>query len=308
MITNRINVKVGILSFIEQQVEYLHSCKRYGTARNYMRAKNSLASYCNSCDLPLSSVDEVFIEGYNLFLQQRGIVRNSISFYMRILRAVYNKAARQHLVEQQSGNPFINVYTGIDRTRKRAVNEKIIAKLYKLDLKSSPVLSLARDMFVFSYCTRGMAFVDMAYLCKSNIKRGEICYSRRKTDQQLVVRIEPAVQRIIDRYANPVSGYIFPILKSGNDAAKNFMQYQIALNYYNRQLKRLSNMLQLDCCLTSYVARHSWATSARKHNIPLSIISAGMGHTSERTTQIYLKTLENNVIDKANRRIISCLL
>lgn len=308
MTTNRINVKVGILSFIEQQVEYLHSCKRYGTARNYMRTKNSLASYCNSYDLPLSSVDEAFIEGYNLFLQQRGIVRNSISFYMRILRAVYNKAARQHLVEQLSGNPFINVYTGIDRTRKRAVNEKIITKLYKLDLKSSPVLSLARDMFVFSYCTRGMAFVDMAYLCKSNIKGGEICYSRHKTDQQLAVRIEPAVQRIIDRYANPVSGYIFPILKSGNDAAKNFMQYQIALNYYNRQLKRLSGMLQLDCCLTSYVARHSWATSARKHNILLSVISAGMGHTSERTTQIYLKTLENNVIDKANRRIISCLL
>lgn len=307
MTTIRLNDEVGILSFIERQVDYLNSCNRYSTARNYMRTKNSLASYCNSCDLPLSLVDESFIEGYNLFLQQRGIVRNSISFYMRILRAVYNKAVRQHLIERQRGNPFANVYTGIDRTRKRAVNEKIISKLYKLDLKSSPVLSLARDMFVFSYCTRGMSFVDMAYLCKSNIKSGEICYSRHKTDQQLVVRIEPVVQRIIDRYANPFSNYIFPILKSC-DAAKNFTQYQIALNYYNRQLKRLSGMLQLDCCLTSYVARHSWATSARRHNIPLSVISAGMGHTSERTTQIYLSALENNVIDKANRRIISCLL
>ncbi len=307
MTTIEINVKVGILSFIELQVDYLNSCNRYSTARNYMRTKNSVASYCNSCDLPLSLVDESFIEGYNLFLQQRGIVRNSISFYMRILRAVYNKAVRQHLIERQLGNPFANVYTGIDRTRKRAVNEKIISKLYKLDLKSSPVLSLARDMFVFSYCTRGMSFVDMAYLCKSNIKSGEICYSRHKTDQQLVVRIEPVVQRIIDRYANPFSNYIFPILKSC-DAAKNFTQYQIALNYYNRQLKRLAGMLQLDCCLTSYVARHSWATSARRHNIPLSVISAGMGHTSERTTQIYLSALENNVIDKANRRIISCLL
>lgn len=307
MTTIRLNDEVGILSFIERQVDYLNSCNRYSTARNYMRTKNSLASYCNSCDLPLSLVDESFIEGYNLFLQQRGIVRNSISFYMRILRAVYNKAVRQHLIERQRGNPFANVYTGIDRTRKRAVNEKIISKLYKLNLKSSPVLSLARDMFVFSYCTRGMSFVDMAYLCKSNIKSGEICYSRHKTDQQLVVRIEPVVQRIIDRYANPFSNYIFPILKSC-DAAKNFTQYQIALNYYNRQLKRLSGMLQLDCCLTSYVARHSWATSARRHNIPLSVISAGMGHTSERTTQIYLSALENNVIDKANRRIISCLL
>ena len=244
MTTIEINVKVGILSFIERQVDYLNSCNRYSTARNYMRTKNSVASYCNNCDLPLSLIDESFIEGYNMFLQKRGIVRNSISFYMRILRAVYNKAARQHLIERQCGNPFANVYTGIDRTRKRAVNEKIIAKLYRLDLKNSPVLTLARDMFVFSYCTRGMAFVDMAYLCKSNIIGRDICYTRHKTDQQLVVRIEPAVQRIIDRYANPFSKYIFPILKSDDVDAKNFMQYQIALNYYNRQLKRLSSMLQ----------------------------------------------------------------
>lgn len=301
------NVKTNLLSFINQQIEYLNSCNRYSTARNYLRTKNSIALYCNNKDLPLSAVDESFIDGYNLFLQQRGLVRNSISFYMRILRAVYNKAQRQHVIEQNRANPFINVYTGVDRTRKRAVNEKIILQLYKLDLKHSPALTLARDLFLFSYCTRGMAFVDMAYLSRSNIRGGEIIYVRHKTEQQLVIRIEPAVQTIIDRYSNPFSRYIFPILKS-KENAKKFRQYQIALNYYNRQLKRLSFMLQTDCNLTSYVARHSWATAARKHNIPLSVISAGMGHTSERTTQIYLKALDNTAVDTANRKIISCLM
>ena len=301
------NVKINLLSFINQQIEYLNSCNRYSTARNYLRTKNSIALYCNNKDLPLSTVDESFVDGYNLFLQQRGLVRNSISFYMRILRAVYNKAQRQHVIEQNRTNPFINVYTGVDRTRKRAVNEKIIHQLYKMDLKHSPALTLARDLFLFSYCTRGMAFIDMAYLSRSNIRGGEITYVRHKTDQQLVIRIEPAVQTIIDRYSNPFSQYIFPILKS-KENAKKFKQYQIALNYYNRQLKRLSFLLRSDCNLTSYVARHSWATAARKHNIPLSVISAGMGHTSERTTQIYLKALDNTAIDTANRKIISCLM
>jgi len=301
------NVKINLLSFINQQIEYLNSCNRYSTARNYLRTKNSIALYCNNKDLPLSAVDESFVDGYNLFLQQRGLVRNSISFYMRILRAVYNKAQRQHVIEQNRTNPFINVYTGVDRTRKRAVNEKIIHQLYKMDLKHSPALTLARDLFLFSYCTRGMAFIDMAYLSRSNIRGGEITYVRHKTEQQLVIRIEPAVQTIIDRYSNPFSRYIFPILKS-KENAKKFKQYQIALNYYNRQLKRLSFLLRSDCNLTSYVARHSWATAARKHNIPLSVISAGMGHTSERTTQIYLKALDNTAIDTANRKIISCLM
>ncbi len=301
------NAKTNLLSFINQQIEYLNSCNRYSTARNYLRTKNSIALYCNNKDLPLSAVDESFVDGYNLFLQQRGLVRNSISFYMRILRAMYNKAQRQHVIEQNSNNPFINVYTGIDRTRKRAVNEKMIVQLYKLDLKNSPTLTLARDLFLFSYCTRGMAFVDMAYLSRSNIRGGEIAYVRHKTDQPLVVHIEPAVQSIIDRYSNPFSQYIFPILKSKDNALK-FKQYQIALNNYNRQLKRLSTMLQSDCNLTSYVARHSWATAARRHNIPLSVISAGMGHTSERTTQIYLKALDNTAVDTANRKIISCLI
>lgn len=293
-----------ILAYMRRQIEHLNSCRRFGTARNYLRAMNSLSRYLGDEDLPIRALNESLVEGYGAFLRQRGVVRNSISFYMRILRSVYNKAVRQHLAEQSY--PFRSVYTGIDRTSKRAVDESVIIRLFRLDLDASGPLSRARDLFIFSYCTRGMAFVDMAYLRKSDIRGGAIHYTRHKTGQQLSVRIEPPVQRIIDRYWSRSSVYLLPVLDTEEPAAA-FVRYRTALNYYNRQLKRLAAMLHLDSGLSSYTARHSWATAARNHDVPLSVISAGMGHASERTTQIYLSRLENSVVDSANRRIVGNL-
>lgn len=298
---NAADSRVCILSFMERRIVQLKQSNRLGTARNYKRAMDSLAKFLGK-DIPFDSLTEYIVDAYNLFLIERGIVRNSISFHMRILRAVYNRAVKQHLIRQTF--PFQNVYTGIDQTRKKAVDEKIILKLFKLDLRNSASLSLTRDVFIFSYCTRGMAFVDMAYLLKTDIRNGSIYYARHKTKCRLCVRIEPCIKRIIDRYVGNDSPYVFPILKT-IDPVKAFSQYQTALNYYNRQLKRLSGILHLKQTLSSYTARHSWAMAARNRNIPLSVISASMGHTSERTTQIYLTMVENSAIDSANRKIIA---
>ena len=272
---------------------------------HYGDCLSSFGEFLGDVRLPLSALTEQVITDYNSFLIQRGLVRNSVSSYMRILRAIYNKAVRQKLIVQQ--HPFTEVYTGIDRTRKRAVSESIIAQLHRLELETGTPLALCRDMFIFSYCTRGMAFVDIAYLKKSNLQNGMICYARRKTGQLLSVCIEPSIQRIIDRYADSDSPYVFPILNS-LDANEAYEQYQVALNTHNRLLARLSEMLGCGSKLTSYTSRHSWATAARNHNVPISVISQGMGHTSEQTTQIYLTMLENSVIDDANKGIISGLL
>jgi len=154
-----------------------------------------------------------------------------------------------------------------------------------------------------------MAFVDMAFLCKKNIHNGYICYTRKKTGQQLVIRVEPLIQKIISRYAGQTkrSQYLLPIISS-EDPVIAFSQYQTALGYYNKLLKRISKILDLDISLSSYTARHSWATAARNHNVPISVISAGMGHTTEKTTQIYLASLESSVIDQANQSILSALV
>ena len=296
---------VSVLDFMKNQIRLMRNANRLGTALNYEKTMKNFAEFLGGVNLPFSAMTEQLIADYNAFLVQRGMVRNSISFYMRIMRAVYNKAVRQKLVEQS--HPFTEVYTGIDRTRKRAVSESVISQLYKLKLAEGTPLALARDIFIFSYCTRGMAFVDIAYLKKENIQNGVICYARRKTGQLLSVRIEPSIQRIIDRYSSALSPYVFPILTS-TDTKEAYEEYQVAINNHNRLLRRLSKMLPAGCKLTSYTSRHSWATAARNHNVPISVISAGMGHTSEQTTQIYLTMLENSVIDDANQGLIMSLL
>ena len=165
---------------------------------------------------------------------------------MRNLRAAYNKAAAGGLTPQRQ--PFRNVYTGVDRTHKRAIPLETVRALRDMDLSGNPAGEFARDMFMLSFYTRGMAFVDMAFL--------------RKTD---------------------LAGSV------------------------NRSMKSIGRRLGLDIPLTMYVARHSWASAARSRNIPLPVISEGMGHGSDRTTRIYLASLDNTVIDEANRTIIGSL-
>lgn len=297
------NSHITFISFMKEQIEYLRRCNQHGTAKNYERAMRSFAEFLSG-DIAIVAFNEQLVENYNAYLSQRGIVRNSISFYMRILRSVYNKTVRRHIVEQS--NPFQNVYTGIDKTKKRAVDESIIAKLCKLDLTQKPHLEKTRDIFIFSYCARGMAFVDIAFLKKKNIENNLLCYSRHKTGQLLSVRMEPNMTKIVEKYADIVKDtiYIFPILIS-SETCEAYNQYRKAINSYNRQLKELSQMLSLPNTITSYTARHSWANAARKHNAPISVISAGLGHTTEKTTQIYLTSLENNAIDTVNKGIIS---
>lgn len=294
----------SFLAFMDKQIRSLIKNGCLGTARNYMCTRNSFASFLHNQDIEFYLMTEDFILEYDSWLRKRGITRNSVSFYMRILRSVYNKAAAEMFFNPE--NIFRKVYTGVDRTRKRAVNEEIIVRLSNLDLSEHKALDYARDIFIFSFYTRGMAFVDIAYLRKSNIRNGFIQYIiRRKTGQIINIRIESCMKKIMDHYKTK-SEYIFPIITSSDEKIA-YRQYQNSLSYYNKQLKKISDLLGLPSPLTSYVARHTWATAARNKNIPLSVISAGMGHTSEKTTQIYLASLDNSIIDEANKFIISSL-
>ncbi len=297
--------RVTVLSFMKEQIESMERSRRHGTAHNYKSTVKSFSDFLNQKDITFSLMTSKLISDYEQWLFDRGAVRNSSSFYLRILRSVYNKAVKKGLAKQT--NPFEDVYTGVDRTRKRAMDEKLILELMEVRLKTE-ALKRSRDLFIFSYCMRGMAFVDIAYLRKSDISGGVISYIRRKTGQQMRIKIEPCAQNIIDHYMEKTKGspYVFPII-TATDPKKAYNQYQSKLGYYNRQLKILSKELGVELPISSYWARHSWATSARDKNVPLSVISAGMGHTSEKTTQIYLASLDNSVIDKANSEILSPL-
>jgi len=218
---------------------------------------------------------------------------------MRILRAVYNRAVEKDLTTNR--NPFKHVYAGIDKTIKRAIPLKAIKQIKNLDLSLHPSLDFARNMFLFSFYTRGMSFIDMAYLKKKDLSNGILSYRRRKTGQQLFIRWEKCMQEIVDKHdADYYSPYLLPILKYPYD--RN--QYKNMLYRTNKSLKEIAKMVGLSIPLTLYVARHSWASIAKSKNIPISVISEGMGHDSEMTTQIYLALLDNAVVDRANAQIL----
>lgn len=294
-----------ILAFMDHYIAYLRSIERLGTAQNYYCAQRSLSHYLEGKDIAFSSLTEVLIVKYEQWLKERDVTRNTVSFYMRILRSVCRKASQENIYVNDRA--FSNVYTGVDRTKKRAVDQEVVCQLKKIDLKDNKPLAYARDLFLFSFYTRGMSFVDIAFLKKTNITDGSIHYIRHKTQQFISIQQEPCMMEIIDRYHDDQLPYLFPIIKTKN-GANEYRQYQNALCYYNKQLKRLSALLHLPYPLSSYTARHTWATIARNYNIPLAVISAGMGHSSPHITQIYLATLEHSVVDEANSIILSKIL
>jgi Site-specific recombinase XerD len=304
MFRGLISAGEDFFAYMEKRIDQLKLENAHGTELNYRRASRSFAAFLQKNYLPFAACTEALICDYEQWLRQRKIKRNSSSFYMRILRAVYYSAVSDELAP--AGNPFRKVYTGIDTTRKRAVDKQIIRQLKNLDLKQKNILAYARDLFFFSLYLRGMAFVDMAYLKKADLQHGAVTYIRRKTGTQLSIKVEPCLQEIIDRYRDKTinTPYILPIITS-TDEKQAYHEYQNALSYYNKQLKRLSEVLGCSTPLSSYTPRHTWATTARDNNIPLSIISEGMGHSSENTTRIYLASLDNSIIDKANYMVIS---
>lgn len=254
-------------------------------------------------DIPLDRVDSALMVEYETFLKSGGICPNSISFYMRGLRAVYNRAVEKELTVQR--NPFRHVYTGIDKTVKRAVPAKVIRQIRDLDLTPDPAMDLARDLFMFSFYTRGMSFIDMAFLKKSDLKNGILSYRRQKTGQQLFIRWEKPMQEIVDKYDTTGTPYLLPVIRDTTKDARR--QYKNAEHLTNGRLKRIGKRLGLEIPLTTYVARHGWASIAKSKNIPVATISEAMGHDSEKTTRIYLASLDTSVVDKANNLVIKSL-
>lgn len=289
----------SLFGFMRHVIRQLQQLNKERSAESYMTTLQSFMQFRQRQDIPLQEIDAELIQAYEAYLKAKGLTPNTISFYMRILRAVYNRAVEKQLTEQRP--LFKHVYTGIEKTMKRAISLEAIRQIKALDLKHQKPLEFARDMFLFSFYTRGMSFVDMAYLRKKNLQCGILSYRRRKTNQQLFIKMEPCIQAIINKYNTPTDDFLLPIIRHEGKERK---QYQNRLRQVNHYLKKVATLAHLSLPLTMYVARHSWASIARSKSIPLSVISEGMGHDSELTTQIYLASLDNSVVDKANASIL----
>ena len=273
------------------------------TSETYTSALNSFKKFRKEEDIMLDCINSGVIEEYEAWLKGNGLIPNSISFYTRILRAVYNRAVDDEIIENR--NPFRKVYTGVDKTVKRALPLPIIKKIIGLELSMTPAVDFARDMFLMSFYLRGMSFIDMAYLKTSDLQNGSVTYRRRKTGQQLIIGWEPEMQMILDKYPENQTDYLLPIITNPNVNERN--TYRNKGYNINRNLKKIATMVGVTVPVTLYVARHSWASAAKAKGIPVSVISEGMGHDSEATTQIYLASLDTSVVDKANSIILKSL-
>lgn len=272
---------------------------RQRAAEIYRTAVNSFSRFLPDGDIDLRNIDEHLMRRYQTFLINRDLKHNTIAFYMRVIRSIYRRAVDEGLTTDRQ--PFTHVFTTMTQTNKRAINIDVIRRISQLKNLTAKE-ELARDLFLFSFYTRGMSYVDMAYLTPHNISGGILTYRRRKSRQQLSIRWEPAMQDIVDRHPSSNPDYLLPIIKNSNGCERS--QYRESYRTINALLRQIGNRLNLPEPLTTYVTRHSWASIARTLNAPISVISEGMGHTSESTTNIYLRTLDTTQLDNLNSNII----
>ncbi|MDE6652168.1 MAG: site-specific integrase [Paramuribaculum sp.] len=297
------STRCSLIGFMKRVTAGLKNNGKVRTAETYHATLRSFMAFRAGEDIRLDFLTSRYMESYQSWLLSRGLSMNTVSFYARILRAVYNRAVEDGMIE--SCNPFKHVYTGVDKTIKCALTADVIKRINALDLSFNYRLDYARDMFILSFMLRGMSLIDMAYLKKTALSNGYLTYRRRKTGQLLMIKWTQQMQSIINKYPTTDSCYLLPIISSNSRNER--CAYRNAGYNINRSLKKIAAMVQIQVPLTLYVARHSWASIARAKGVPLSVISEGMGHDSEQTTQIYLASLDTSAIDRANSMIIGSI-
>ena len=292
-----------------RQIEELLRQGRHGTAGTYRSTLTAFGRFAGNRHYQLCDLDEPTVMEFRNFLVREGLKVNTVTFYLCKLRAVYNRAVREGFAPRGM-DPFGGVAFRTEKTRKLAVDDTVLRRVAGAKLPRG-ALAVARDLFLFSFYCRGMSFVDMAYLRQGDIEGDVIRYRRRKTGQLFTVRIIPPLRAILDRYREICSPMALPILMvkdeeggfrpfvlsgAGPDEQRRneqemYKRYRQNRSEFLHHLRRLSKLLGLERNLTFNMARHTWASRARREGIPMTIISEGLVHTSEKTTRIYLDEL-----------------
>ncbi len=296
--------KDSFLHFAGQCVEELLQAHRIGTARSYKGLINVLKDYRKGRDLLFKEVTYEFLAKFETHHKSKGNGVNGLAVYMRTLRAIYNKAIKSGVADKEL-YPFDDYKIKTAPTEKRALDGELLKKIIQLDLPANHPCFDTRNYFLASYMMYGMNFADMAYLEKSAVEHGRVRYRRRKTGKLYDIRITPPLEKILTHYIqqDPESDFVFPILKRDSPALRE-KDIQWARKRYNKKLKLVAALCGINSNLTSYVSRHSFATQAMLLNVPVTAISTMLGHSSLKTTEIYLKGLPADVLDNYNERIL----
>ena len=305
----RINCTVN--DYFTQIIERLESAEKYGSGSKHRVTRSLLNSFRPNARF--TDIDLAFLNDFEIFLRKRGNQNNSIATKFSVFKAVYNKAIAESIFIPRD-NPFLRFKVGRlwTDTRKRSIVKEDIIKLTNITIsesESTPFTQLSQDIFIFSYLMAGINFKDIAGLRHKDIYNGRVYYKRHKTGKEMNCPLIPQAKAIIDKYSqeeHSQDDYIFPILDRNIHITEQqkYNRVHKVLGKVNRELHSLGEKIGLNITLTTYVARHSFATVLKRSGVNIAIISESLGHSDLATTQIYLDSFENSAIDEAMKNLL----
>lgn len=315
MNVERKNAKDDLRLYIPEVIGMLKREGKFPAMHVYACTLRSYEKFCAEERHPKNataslSMQEIFtperLKEYEDWLAGQQSSPNTISTYMRTLQAVYNRWMSPGI---EGYNPvlFKDVYTKVESRTKRALTAEQMEQLRNTDFS---VLTLRQQQvltyFLLMFMLRGMPFIDLAHLRKSDLRNRRITYRRHKTGKLMVVDVPSDAMRLLQKYRDKTdSEYLFPLLHGGLFMEEHHHRYQETLRHFNRELARLMKQLLPGVSVSSYTARHTWATLAYHSGVPVGLISQSLGHSSIRVTMTYLKPFDAEVIDRINRQVIS---
>lgn len=301
MMYARYNDLNNLFVFADYLTEELRKEGKIGTSLNYQSAISAFSEFLDDPLFTFNKMTPQLVEQYYMYLKHKKCKPNTKWAYLYQLRAIFHKAIKMGLVSPDS-DPFGDFGFKKEKTPKRAIAGSQIQQIEEVDLSAkNELVRLARDIFMFSFYARGIAFVDMCYLTNKNLRSNILSYRRKKTGQFLEMKVEPPLQQLIDKYADPTSPYLLPMLRQDD----SYKAYRIIQRKLNKRILQVGQMLEFSFPLTFYVARHTWASLAQEAGIPISVISPCLGHDNEATTRVYLALINQNVLDEANNRVLN---
>ncbi|RYY49278.1 MAG: hypothetical protein EOO06_07565 [Chitinophagaceae bacterium] len=295
--------------FADKLVEDMLSINQTGNAIIYRTTINRFTAYVANPKLRLLDIDYTLLEGFKRKLLKDGVKQNTLSNYFRTLRAIYNKAIKTKLIDR-SHYPFLDISIKTERTAKRAITVQDLSAIAKLELQPKSRKWHARNYFFLSYALIGASFTDLAYFTSANISKSRLKYKRRKTGKELSIKLQPYTEKLLAYYTGSNSKYLLPIIQPG--VAEDSMKAKGLITQWikttNKWLRKIVEDCKLDCDVTTYVARHSWATTAKRLGYSIEIIAEAMGHEhGNRITNIYLDSFDQGLIDDVNSKVINCI-
>ena len=298
-------------AYFRERISDMKQAGKINTAIKYAATRTSLGKF-HPAPLRFEEINLTLLNEFEYFLHNEGNQPNSIATKFSVLKAVYNKAIVDKIFLCKE-NPFLLYKVGKHwtATRKRAIHKEDIQRLMQAELPPtrSRYAEFARDIFLFSYFSAGINFTDMATLRYGDIVDGRIYYSRHKTQKLLSFHLVPNALQIIQKYSkrgHAKEDYIFPILNRNvhRTPQQIFNRTHKVLAKINRELKVLGKLIGLEVPLTTYVARHTYATVLKRSGVSVALISESLGHSDLSTTQIYLDSFENSQIDEAMQHLL----